>query len=180
MLTFVLLVACERMRQQDRIDPFEPASSTAGLVPLRAADDPPVERTSTELPAFSGVVDEGILRAGEESFRVACAPCHGLEGRGDGRIVERGFPAPPSLHEPRLRAVPDAYLYVVIVHGLGRMLSAGDRLRTDRERLALIAWIRALQAREAPPPSLRGTSPSARKEEGTSAGTSPSEAGEGP
>ena len=33
---------------------------------------------------------------------IFCSPCHGASGRGDGLVVSRGFPAPPSYHQERL------------------------------------------------------------------------------
>ncbi len=43
-------------------------------------------------------------RAGRERFDIFCAPCHGTVGDGDGMVARRGFPAPPSYHNERLRA----------------------------------------------------------------------------
>jgi len=59
-------------------------------------------------------------------------------------VVRRGFPAPPSYHEARLRAADDAHLYEVITHGWGVMYPYGDRL-SPADRQAVIAFVRALQ-----------------------------------
>jgi hypothetical protein len=51
-------------------------------------------------------VDAALLARGRERFEIFCSPCHGYDGRGDGMIVRRGFPAPPSYHTPRQPQAP--------------------------------------------------------------------------
>jgi hypothetical protein len=58
--------------------------------------------------------------------------------------VQRGFPAPPTFHQQRLRDVPPGYIYGVITNGFGRMYSYASRVKPD-ERWAIVAYIRALQ-----------------------------------
>src|SRR5262249_24891160 len=53
----------------------------------------------------------GTVQRGRERFDIFCAPCHSETGEGDGMIVRRGFPHPPSFHIDRLRQASDAYLY---------------------------------------------------------------------
>jgi mono/diheme cytochrome c family protein len=59
-------------------------------------------------------------------------------------VVQRGFPRPPSFHEARLVAAPDAYFVDVITHGHGVMYSYADRV-PPADRWAIAAYIRALQ-----------------------------------
>ena len=59
-------------------------------------------------------------------------------------IVQRGFPAPASLHEERLRNAPVGHFFDVITNGYGIMYPYASRVTTD-ERWAIIAYIRALQ-----------------------------------
>jgi hypothetical protein len=59
-------------------------------------------------------------------------------------IVQRGFPAPPSYHEDRLRAAPGRYLFDVITNGYGVMYPYAARVE-PRDRWAIVAYIRALQ-----------------------------------
>jgi mono/diheme cytochrome c family protein len=51
-----------------------------------------------------------LLTRGQERFNIYCAPCHGRDGYGRGMVVERGYPAPPSYHDTRLRSVPDEHI----------------------------------------------------------------------
>jgi mono/diheme cytochrome c family protein len=91
-----------------------------------------------------------LLARGQQRFGIYCAPCHGFGGDGDGMIVQRGMPRPPSFHSARLRTAPDAHFMAVITQGYGVMYSYADRV-APRDRWAIIAYIRALQlSRNAP------------------------------
>jgi mono/diheme cytochrome c family protein len=85
-----------------------------------------------------------FLVLGRTRYEAFCAPCHGITGYGNGMIVQRGFPAPPSFHTQRLRDVPPEYIVDVITNGFGRMFSYAYRVPED-ERWAIAAYIRALQ-----------------------------------
>jgi hypothetical protein len=61
-----------------------------------------------------------VLARGRERFDIYCAPCHGRTGDGHGMIVQRGFPAPPSLHIDRLREAPVGHFFDVITRGYGK------------------------------------------------------------
>ena len=84
------------------------------------------------------------LERGRERYDIYCTPCHGASGDGNGLVVSRGFPRPPSYHSERLRAVPDTYLYQVIGHGYGVMYGYGDRI-DEQDRWAIVGYVRALQ-----------------------------------
>lgn len=86
-----------------------------------------------------------LLARGRERFDIYCSPCHGLAGDGDGIVVQRGFPAPPSYREPRLLAAPASHFYDVISNGYGVMYSYAARVE-PRDRWAIVAYIRALQS----------------------------------
>ncbi len=89
-------------------------------------------------------VDAALLARGRERFDIFCAPCHGPAGRGDGRVVQRGFPAPPDFLSARLRAAPARHFLKVIDQGYGVMFPYGARV-PPRDRWAITAYIRALQ-----------------------------------
>ena len=104
-------------------------------------------------------ITEALLARGQQRFGIYCVPCHSPVGDGDGRVVQRGFPRPPSYHEPRLRDAPDRHFYDVITDGYGIMHSYADRV-APQDRWAIVAYIRALQlSQNAPvaqlPPALR-------------------------
>jgi cytochrome c553 len=85
-----------------------------------------------------------VLKRGQQRFDIYCAPCHGRAGDGQGIIVKRGFPAPPSYHIPRLMQAQDSHFYDVITHGWGVMYSYASRVK-PRDRWAIAHYIRALQ-----------------------------------
>lgn len=114
----------------------------AGTVP-READ--PAGAPGAGRPAAT----EALLARGRERYAIYCTPCHGPQGRGDGEVVQRGFPAPPSYHAPRLLAAPAAHFYEVITEGYGVMYGYADRV-APRDRWAITAYIRALQLALAP------------------------------
>jgi mono/diheme cytochrome c family protein len=89
-------------------------------------------------------VDLALLRRGQERYTIYCMPCHSPVGDGDGLVVRRGFPPPPSYHQDRLRNAPDRHLYEVIKNGYGVMVPYGDRVE-PADRWAIVAYIRALQ-----------------------------------
>jgi mono/diheme cytochrome c family protein len=85
-----------------------------------------------------------LLHRGQQRFDIYCSPCHSVEGDGDGFIVRRGFPSPPSYHIDRLRNAPDKHFFDVITNGYGIMYPYADRVNPT-DRWAIIAYIRALQ-----------------------------------
>lgn len=89
-------------------------------------------------------VTEELLLRGQDRYAVYCLPCHSPVGDGDGRVVRRGFPAPPSYHIDRLRDAEDRHFYEVITNGYGVMHAYRDRLEPP-DRWAVVAYIRALQ-----------------------------------
>ncbi|HEY8902502.1 MAG TPA: cytochrome c [Chthoniobacterales bacterium] len=116
---------------------------------------------------FPEPVTPALLSRGRERFGIYCAVCHGLSGAGDGMVVQRGFPAPPSFHSDRLRGAPIGHFVDVMTRGYGIMFPYASRVPAA-DRWAIAAYIRALQlsqhAAEADLPSgegakLRGGNP---------------------
>jgi hypothetical protein len=93
---------------------------------------------------FPFLITRADPERGRERFNIYCTPCHDYTGSGDGMIVQRGFPHPPSYHIDRLRNAPVGHFYDVMTNGFGSMYSYAARVEpTDRWRIA--AYIRALQ-----------------------------------
>ena len=94
--------------------------------------------------AFPVPVTLDLVQHGREVFDINCSACHGRDGYGEGIIVQRGFPQPPSFHSARLRDAPVGHFFDVITHGYGVMYPFGSRI-TPADRWAIIGYIRALQ-----------------------------------
>jgi mono/diheme cytochrome c family protein len=84
------------------------------------------------------------VERGRRQFEIFCAPCHGRLGNGDGMIIQRGFPRPPSFYIDRLRNAPTRHFYDVITNGYGAMYSYNERVAPD-DRWRIAAYVRALQ-----------------------------------
>jgi cytochrome c len=96
---------------------------------------------------FPMPVTPTILERGQQRFEISCVPCHGETGAGNGIVVQRGFPAPPSYHIERLRTAPVGHFFDVMTRGYGVMFSQAERV-TPEDRWAIAAYIRALQLSE--------------------------------
>lgn len=100
--------------------------------------------------AFPLLLTPELMKRGQERYRIFCAPCHGIQGDGNGMVVMRGMKHPPSYHQDRLRQEPNGYIYDVITNGFGGMLSYSAQI-PPKDRWAIIAYVRALQlSRNAP------------------------------
>lgn len=94
--------------------------------------------------AFPFAITPSVLRRGQQRYEIDCVPCHGLTGDGDGMVVKRGLPPPPSFHTERLRTVPVGHFVNVVAAGYGIMLPQAAQV-TPEDRWAIAAYIRALQ-----------------------------------
>jgi mono/diheme cytochrome c family protein len=99
---------------------------------------------------FPFPVTKDVLERGQQRFNIYCSPCHDRLGRGDGKIVRRGFRHPPSYHIDRLRQAPVGYFYDVISNGFGAMPDYAAQVQ-PRDRWAIVAYIRALQFSQSAP-----------------------------
>jgi mono/diheme cytochrome c family protein len=129
---------CDDMADQAKGKRYRAAAQRAETPPIAGT----VAREAAEPPP---PLDLALLERGRDRFDIYCTPCHGTVGDGDGMIVERGFPRPPSYHIERLRAAPTRHLYDVITDGYGAMYSYAARI-APRDRWAIAAYVRALQA----------------------------------
>jgi mono/diheme cytochrome c family protein len=140
------LAGCDNMANQAKLNPYElPYGSE-----LRWPVKPPantVARDEPSNPPSPPPVNIALLERGQQRFDIYCAPCHGRAGDGNGMIVQRGFPHPPSYDIERLRDAPNQHFYDVITHGYGIMYSYADRVE-PADRWAITAYIRALQTSE--------------------------------
>jgi mono/diheme cytochrome c family protein len=89
-------------------------------------------------------INETVLQHGFNRYMIYCVVCHDPLGTGQGKIVERGYTAPPSFHIERLRTAPVGRLFAVASEGYGSMPSYASQIPVE-DRWAIIAYLRALQ-----------------------------------
>jgi mono/diheme cytochrome c family protein len=89
-------------------------------------------------------VTEGLLRRGQQVYRINCAVCHGETGQGNGITSKYGLVAIANYHSPKYREMADGHIYNTITHGYNTMMGYGDKI-TVKDRWAVIAYLRALQ-----------------------------------
>ena len=94
---------------------------------------------------FPFPITRADLERGRERYNIYCTPCHDYTGQGDGMIVQRGFPPPPSFHIERLRTAPAGHFFDVMTNGFGSMYSYAARVEPE-DRWRIAAYIRVLQA----------------------------------
>jgi mono/diheme cytochrome c family protein len=150
----IVLAACgNNMRDQARCEPggasafFADGKCMQNLPPNTVARAAVARAGEGEAAPEAGIPAQltvEYLQRGAQRYNTYCAPCHGLTGNGNGMIVRRGFPAPPSFHTQRLRDAPPDHYYDVITNGFGRMFPYAYRVE-PQDRWAIAAYIRALQ-----------------------------------
>jgi mono/diheme cytochrome c family protein len=159
MVCALLLAGCiQQMEDQPRLDTLEaspfhedgigyqkpvPGTIARGELPQATplATGMSQGKPLTEFPL---AVDEALLSRGRERFNIFCVHCHGPIGYGNGMVVQRGFPVPPSYHIDRIREMPAGTLFGVVTNGHGRMPAFGRRI-PPKDRWAILAYVRALQ-----------------------------------
>jgi mono/diheme cytochrome c family protein len=97
--------------------------------------------------AFPFPIDATVMARGRERFDIYCSPCHGRTGQGNGMIVRRGYRAPPTYHQDRLRSAPAGHFFDVMTNGFGAMPDYAAQIKVA-DRWAIAAYIRALQLSE--------------------------------
>jgi mono/diheme cytochrome c family protein len=107
-----------------------------------------------DIDEFPIPVTQELLDRGQERYAIYCIVCHGPMGNGDGMVVRRGFPQPPTYHDDRLRNAPVGHYFDVMTNGWGKMSSYAFQVQ-PADRWAIAAYIRALQVGQDPDETIR-------------------------
>jgi mono/diheme cytochrome c family protein len=141
----LLLASCgENMNEQKKLPPYRASDLLRGLAMLTPVPGTVARDGLPDSAPQPPVITAELVARGQNRFEIYCTPCHGRVGDGEGMVVQRGFPAPPSFHSDRLRAAPASHFYDVITNGYGAMYSYAARVG-PADRWAIAAYIRALQ-----------------------------------
>jgi mono/diheme cytochrome c family protein len=173
MLAAVSVGCVQEMANQPRYEPLEGSSAFSDGLSSRPPVPGTIARGQLQLDdayfagkengvavaqlpprALEGRTIEELLSHGQERFTIYCSHCHGQVGGGVGgskeleplvgMVVQRGFPAPPTFHQDRLRQAPLGHFFDVITNGFGRM-PAHRSLIPPQDRWAIAAYVRTLQ-----------------------------------
>ena len=96
------------MADQAQLKPLGPSTFLAEDAASQPSRAHTVARDDVAGARRRRTVTRALLERGRERFDIYCAVCHGRTGEGQGMIVQRGFPPPPTFHQPRLREAPRA------------------------------------------------------------------------
>mgnify|MGYP002381499487 CR=1 FL=1 len=84
------------------------------------------------------------LSRGASLYQNFCASCHGVSGEGDGPVIAKKFPAPPSLKSAKIKGYSKGRIYHVITAGFGDMAPHGGQL-TIQDRWYIAQYIKQFQ-----------------------------------
>ena len=149
------------MDDQERYDPQE----ASVLFPDNRAMRLPVPGTiargelRTETVFYQGQYDNGdwvqfspvtttaeMLARGQKQYDIYCAVCHDRVGTGRGIVSNYpGMTPPTNLHDERIRLMPDGQIFNAITFGIRTMPSYRHQIRSEEDRWAIVAYLRALQ-----------------------------------
>ena len=88
-----------------------------------------------------------LIGIGKRQYERACIYCHGATGGGEGKVAEKMTVKPPSLLVDKAINYSDGRLYHIIIDGQGVMGSYYKQVRGEKERWALVNYVRMLQKR---------------------------------
>ncbi|MGB8224334.1 MAG: cytochrome c [Polyangiales bacterium] len=98
---------------------------------------------------------EAMMARGQDRYNIYCAVCHSIVGDGRGMVSRRaeslgatGLIA-RSLHDDRIRHMPDGQIFATITNGVRNMPSYAYNLPVE-DRWAIVEYVRALQLSQAP------------------------------
>lgn len=151
-LAAALLAGCERLDRDMYDNPaFLPQEAPVrlppeGSVPTTGAGAVPLPGTpaAAALGNPEQITDSAMLK-GKELYGIHCAPCHGLSGKGNGRIAAKFVPTPADISAGAKKGhPPGGELFAVLAHGKNGMPAFRYDL-TARERWLVVAYLETLK-----------------------------------
>ncbi len=139
----------DKLYYTGKTDAQTPAPATTATPATDAKGNTLVTDFSGLVSEFPVPVTKELIDRGEQRYKVFCIVCHGPVGNGDGMIVKRGFGAPPTYNDDRLRNAPVGHFFDVITNGQGKMNSYASQVPVA-DRWAIVAYIRTLQISQNP------------------------------
>lgn len=106
----------------------------------------PIEAGEQLANPFKADTSPEFLKLGERHYNNYCSLCHGPAGLGDGQVAEKFQGVkPPSLVTDKIKTYPDGRIFHIITEGQGIMGTYIYQLPNEKDRWAVINYIRSLQ-----------------------------------
>lgn len=132
----------DRSKASSRLPPE--GTVPVGYTPYPYHQDPAAAAKNLKNP-FSGQMTPEVINLGRTKYETYCAVCHGYEGKGDGPVAVKMALKPPSLISDKIMNVNDAAIFHVITDGQGVMGSYAYQLVNEKDRWAIVNYVRSLQ-----------------------------------
>ena len=94
---------------------------------------------------FQGEFSAELIGIGKRQYDKACIYCHGATGDGQGAVAKKMTVRPLSLLTDKAISYSDGRIYHIIHEGQGLMGAYRKQVRGEKERWALVNYIRMLQ-----------------------------------
>jgi len=114
---------------------------------------------------------EESLKNGEHLYNTYCFVCHGMEGKGDGPVIKRGF-YPMNITSAPVIARTDGYIYAYIRYGGKVMMPSYRESITSDGAWDVVNYVRKLQGNP-PPQAQPPAAPEAAQQEAAPAEATP-------
>lgn len=114
-----------------------------GYTPYKFKGDPAGGATLKN--PFAANMSPEVLSLGQRKYEIYCLVCHGAGGAGDGPVAPKMSLKPPSVISDKSIAMTDGALYHIITDGQGVMSSYAYQLVDEKDRWAIVNYIRSLQ-----------------------------------
>ncbi|MFM7700362.1 MAG: c-type cytochrome [Bacteroidota bacterium] len=92
--------------------------------------------------------DTTLLAEGKYLYGVYCAPCHGAEGNGQGKVGQK-YAGVPNYKDSRIPGLPSGHIYHVITLGKNRMWGLGSQIRPE-DRWKIVLYVNQLRGYKEP------------------------------
>lgn len=115
-----------------------------GYKPYAYSRDPVGAQKNLKNP-LSGDMSPQVVDLGRKKYEIYCAVCHGYQGAGDGPVAPKMALKPPALISEKITTMNDGGIYHIITDGQGVMSSYAYQLVEERDRWAIVNYVRSLQ-----------------------------------
>lgn len=132
----------DRSKASSRLPP--PGTVPVGYKPYKYAGNAAEAAAKLKNP-LSGNTTAEVLELGRRKYDIYCAVCHGYTGAGDGPVAPKMALKPPPLLSDKVKGMNDGAIYHIITDGQGVMSSYAYQLVNEKDRWALVNYVRSLQ-----------------------------------